>query len=106
MNRGEVFWVDFGPTIGGEIQKRRPAIIVSNDVSNRVLNRVQVVPLTSVVSRVSRGEALVALNGEPRKALASQLTTAAKERLLNRAGRLSLADLQRVEAALRIQLAL
>jgi mRNA interferase MazF len=106
MNRGEVFWVEFGPTIGGEIQKRRPAIIVSNDVANRVLNRVQVVPLTSVVSRISRGEALVALNGEPRKALASQLTTAAKERLLNRAGRLSPADLQRVEAALRIQLAL
>jgi mRNA interferase MazF len=58
MNRGEVYWVEFGPTIGGEIQKRRPAIIVSNDVSNRVLNRVQVVPLTSAVSRVSRGEAL------------------------------------------------
>lgn len=106
MNRGEVFWVEFGPTIGGEIQKRRPAIIVSNDVSNRVLNRVQVVPLTSAISRVSRGETLVALNGEPRKALASQLTTAAKERLLNRAGRLSTVDLQRVEAALRLQLAL
>jgi mRNA interferase MazF len=104
MNRGEVFWVEFGPTIGGEIQKRRPAIIVSNDVSNRVLNRVQVVPLTRAVSRVSKGEALVALNGEQRKALSSQVTTAAKERLLNRAGRLSAEDLERVEDALRIQL--
>ena len=44
MNRGEVWWVNFDPSIGGEIQKRRPAIIVSNDVANRHLNRVQVVP--------------------------------------------------------------
>lgn len=51
MKRGEVWWVDFDPSIGGEIQKRRPAVIVSNDASNRFPNHVQVIPLTSNVGR-------------------------------------------------------
>lgn len=47
MNRGEVCWINFDPSIGGEIQKERPAVIISNNASNRNLNRVQVVPITS-----------------------------------------------------------
>jgi mRNA interferase MazF len=52
MLRGEVWWVDFEPCIGGEIQKTRPAVIVSIDASNRNLNRVQVVPISSHVTRI------------------------------------------------------
>jgi mRNA interferase MazF len=106
MKRGEVWWVTFDPSVGGEIQKRRPAVIVSNDFSNRHLNRVQVIPLTSNVERVYPGEAAVTLHGELRKAMANQLTTASKLRLTAPIGQLAPEDLARIETAIRVQLGL
>lgn len=106
MRRGGVYWVDFDPARGGEIQKRRPAVIVSNDAANRVQNRVQVVPLTANATRVHRWEALVVVNGMPHKAMADQIRTVAKERLLDQIGTLSQVDLLAVEQAIRVQLGL
>lgn len=104
MRRGEVYWVDFDPARGGEVQKRRPAVIVSNNAATRAQNRVQVVPLTSNSATVHRWEALVHLGGVPHKALADQIRTVAKERLTDLIGTLSPRDLLAVEQALRVQL--
>lgn len=106
MKRGEVWCVDFHPSIAGEIEKVRPALIVSNDASNRHLNRLQVIPLTTKVDRIYPSEALVTFRGKKHKAMVDQLTTASKNRFEKRMGRLSDGDVTAVEEVIRIQLGL
>src|SRR5271156_3110951 len=104
IERGEVYWVAFDPSVGGEIQKTRPAIVLSNNAANLVLNRIQVVPITSKIDRLYPGETLVEVRGEKRKAMASQLATASKLRFGTRLGILETSDMVRVEAAVAVQL--
>jgi len=106
MKRGEVWWVNFDPSVGGEVRKKRLAVIISNDAANKYLNRVQVVPLTTKVGRVYPSEALVMLNDRQNKAMADQLTTVSKLRLISRAGGLTNGDMRKVEHAVKVQIGL
>lgn len=104
IERGDVYWVNFEPSLGGEIKKTRPAIVLSNNAANAHLNRVQVIPITSNTDRLYPGEAYVSLNAEKRKAMADQLTTVSKHRLGTKIGFLGEDDMSRVEIAVLIQL--
>ena len=104
MLRGEVWWVNFEPSKGGEITKTRPAIIVSNNMANKMLNRLQVVPITSNTKKLYPGEAYVTVGGKQSKSMADQIMTVSKARIKNKIGKLPHNDLMRVENAIRLQL--
>lgn len=104
IRRGDVWWVSFDPSRGGEIRKTRPAVVVSNNPANEALNRVIVIPLTTQTQRVYPGEALVTAGGRQAKAMADQITTTSKARLRDRMEALSPADMRAVEDAVLQQL--
>ena len=102
--RGDIFWVALDPATGTEIQKTRPAIILSNDSCNRHGSRVVVVPVTSNVDTCYPGDAVIILRGKPSRALGDQLRSVDKSRLRSRIGRLTKAEVEAVEEAVRITL--
>lgn len=111
MRRGELYYADLSPTVGSEINKRRPVLIVSNNANNRAAPTVTVLPITSSVARVYPFEVFLPTekSGLPKesKVLAQQIRTISRERLLpGRAGMLDTTLMKAVDAAIRLHLAL
>ena len=104
MKRGEVWWVDFEPAVGSEVRKTRPAVIVSNDASNGAMSRVQVVPMTSNMTKLYVFESRIEVKGAQGKAMADQIMTADKQRLKKRIGKVSRSEMLGSELAIKIQL--
>lgn len=113
MRRGEIRMVDFEPVRGSEADKRRPAVIVSNDGANLTASRLGtgvlvVVPITSSVTRVYPFQVLLPadLTGLPQdsKAQAEQVRAVAFERIGERVGVVPDALLMALDDALRLHL--
>jgi mRNA interferase MazF len=87
--RGEVYWVNLEPTIGTEIKKTRPALIVSPDDLNTALPRVIIAPITS------KGQPLgcrpeVVFMGKNARILLDQIRSVDKRRLMGKMGEIEL----------------
>lgn len=85
VRRGEVYWVNLDPTVGTEIRKTRPALVVSADDMNQALPRVIVAPITS------KGQPLdcrpeVKLQGKRGRVLLDQIRCVDKSRLAGKLG--------------------
>jgi mRNA interferase MazF len=106
MRRGEVWWVSFSGSSGGEVRKTRPAVIVSNNAANQHANRVQVVPFSTSTGKLYPCEAWVTVAGMESKAMADQIMTVSKGRLAELLGVLSADEMHGVDMAIRIQLGL
>lgn len=108
MQKGEIYWADLDPTVGSEIAKKRPVLIVSNDINNRLGSTVTVIPITSSTDKIYPFEVFLptgegGLRNES-KAKANQIRTIDKRRLGSRIGGLGNDLMSDVEKAILIHL--
>ena len=103
MNRGEIWLVNFDPTLGSEIKKTRPAIIISGQPFNRFRRTVVVVPLSSAHSQ-TEFPLLIAIrsSGKPSVAVIDQIKAAAKERFIRKLGMATDAEMSQINDALAV----
>jgi len=106
IKRGDVFWVSFDPSISGEIKKKRPAVVISTDKANPYLNRVVVIPLSSKISRIYPSEARISFQDKESKAMADQIRTISKRRLISKIGSLPLEEMKKIEDKIKLFLEL
>jgi mRNA interferase MazF len=106
MLRGEVYWINFDPSIGSEIKKIRPAVIISNNAANKAAPRIQVVPISSKIEKVYPFEVEFKLKGVSSKAMADQITTVDKSRVDGFMEVLPSKVIEQIEEAIKSQLGL
>ncbi|HBT81729.1 PemK family transcriptional regulator [Candidatus Giovannonibacteria bacterium RIFCSPHIGHO2_01_FULL_48_47] len=110
-NRGEVWLVNFDPTVGAEIKKTRPALILQNDISNHFSAITIAAAITSQVSEYLYPTEIIirAPEGGLKNdsiVLLNQIRSVDKLRLIKRTGILTPDTMRRVDLALQISLGL
>ena len=99
--RGEIWWVTLDPTVGSEIRKTRPCVIVSVNILNARRRTVVVVPLSSSPRAGPPVMIPVTCDGQPAVAVTDQIRAVAKERLRARVGVISEDELAAINDGLR-----
>jgi mRNA interferase MazF len=103
--RGDIYLVNFDPTIGHEVKKSRPAVIITNDINNEYSPVLTVIPLSSNTTRVYPFEVVIpAGNGldNESKIMVNQIRTVDKKRLIKKLSKVSREVIKKIEAAIRI----
>ncbi len=102
--RGEIWWINFDPSVGQEIKKKRPAVIISNNISNKYLKRFQVVPVSSQIQKIYPSETKITVLGKTSKAMADQLTTVSELRFIKKITDISEKEMNDIEDKIKFQL--
>ncbi len=103
--RGDIFLAQLDPTVGREIKKTRPVIVVSNNANNEMAGTVTVVPLTSInTDRIRHFETLILALDKPSKAKADQVRTLDKSRLFKKLGQINQDVIKELNHALLVHL--
>ena len=87
--RYAIYLADLNPTVGGEIRKVRPVVVVSRNEMNQFLDTVVVCPLTSVLHPRWRGRLAIHCAGKNAEVAVDQIRTISKQRLKKRLDKLS-----------------
>lgn len=106
--KGEIYLAELSPTIGSEISKKRPVLIVSNDINNQFADTVSIVPITSTTTKIYPFEVFLP-KGEGNlindsKAKCNQIRTIDKQRIEKRLGKVSIDKLGEIEKAILVHL--
>jgi len=101
MNRGDVYWVNLNPTMGAEINKQRPCVLVGATPINKARRTVVVVPLSTSAKARPPITISVSCLGKQVTAVCDQIRTVDKSRLKTLAGELSEKDLNALDDGLR-----
>jgi mRNA interferase MazF len=104
--RGDIFWVNLDPTVGGETKKTRPALVLSNDVGNEVSDIVIIAPITSKIKQIYPFEVKVEVQKKPGKIMINQCRAIDKSRLLDKIEAVDHEIMHAVEGAIKIVFAL
>lgn len=98
--RGQVWWVNLDPTVGSEIKKQRPCVVVSHDTMNKFRRTPVVVPLSHSAKAYPPVVVAVPSAGANSVAVIDQIRAVDKQRLVAAEGFLSAEDLEAVEDAI------
>ena len=104
--RGDIFWVNLNPTLGSEINKIRPAVIISNNVGNEFSQRVIIAPITSKATKIFPFEVKINLGNINGKILLDQIRSIDKIRLNKKVTSCDSAILEEIDSALKLVLSL
>ncbi len=108
IKRSQIFYANLDPSVGGEIKKTRPVIVVSNNINNKYNLTVSILPITSNVKKEYPFEVIIdkGIGGLPKKSKikADQIRTIDKSRLTKKIGQLSVNEMDRAGKAIRIHL--
>lgn len=102
IKRGDIWWVSLDPTLGSEIKKTRPCVVLTHDTLNQLRRTVVVLPLSTAAKPHPPITVPVTCQGNPAVAVIDQIRAVSKLRLKSKIASLDQDDLEEVVRAVSV----